>query len=113
MLDADRQLGPVVCVTEGQQQLEAVGILEGQCVLAPVGIGGYGWALSDAGGDGVDLRLRLDVEDEQRLGMRPGRRMRASRGQLEVRARPGHGKEDAVVAVVVDEASELREAHSV
>jgi hypothetical protein len=39
--------------------------------------------------------------------------MRATRGQLQLRAGPRHREEDAVVAVVADEAPELGETHSV
>jgi hypothetical protein len=67
--------------------------------------------LGDPISDGVELRLILEVEDEERLGMRNRSWVIATGRQLELGARAGDLEEHAVVAGMIVKSAGLGETH--
>ncbi len=85
----------------------AVGVGKGACGTPPVGVGGSRLGCCDPCGDRVELRLGLEVEDEQRLRMRLRRGPISPGREFKVRTPMGRfGKTEELVGAAVYLASD-------
>jgi len=96
-----------------EHDAEAVGVFESDPVGHPIRVRRLDGLAADTRNDLVHGLVVTEVEDEQRLRVRRWRRMIAAGRQLEVGFRGREGEENAVVAAVALEATDLREAEPV
>ena len=87
--------------------MESVGVCEGAGGALPVWIRRRCLTLAQTCCDRVEVLLGFQVEHEQRLLVRLGRRKISTGSELEVRSRPRNIKENAVITVMVGEPAEL------
>jgi hypothetical protein len=90
-----------------EQYLESIWIRVGASVPLPIGIGGRHRRLGEALRDGVKLVLAIDIEDEQRFGMRIWCVVTAAGRELEMRASSRDLNEHPVIVIVTLKPADL------
>ncbi len=86
---------------------KAVRVFEREGALGPIRVRQRDGRIADPRRDRAHSARVANIEHQQRLGMRRGRRVRTARCELEMGVGAGDGQEHAVVAIMIAEAADF------